>query len=120
MKSPKVLARDKRKKRVRSKITGTAVKPRVSVFRSLNNIFAQVVDDMEKKTLVAASTLDKDLKSKLKNKANIEAAKEVGKLLAERATKKGIKEAVFDRSGYLYHGRVEALAEAAREAGLKF
>jgi len=120
MRASKVVAREKRKKRVRSKIAGTSQKPRISVFRSLNNIFAQVVDDMEQKTLVAASTLDKDLKSKLKNKANIEAAKEVGKLLAQRATKNGIKEAVFDRSGYLYHGRVKALAEAAREEGLKF
>jgi large subunit ribosomal protein L18 len=117
---PKVLARQKRKKRIKAKVGGTANRPRIAVFRSNNNIFAQMVNDEENKVIVAASTLEKDLKTKLKNTSDVEAAKAVGKLLAEKATKKKIKEAVFDRSGYLYHGRVKALADAAREGGLKF
>lgn len=116
----KVQARAKRKKRIRGKISGTAQRPRLAIFRSANNIYAQMVDDTQQKTILVASTVDKELKGKLKNAANSEAAKAVGKLLAEKAKKKGIKEVIFDRSGYLYHGRVKALAEGAREAGLKF
>ncbi len=120
MQSPKVKAREKRKKRIRRKVNGTAQRPRLTVFRSSNNLYAQMVDDTQNKILLTVSTLDKDIKSKVKNTGNTDAAKVLGKLLAERATKKGYKEAVFDRSGYLFHGRVKALAEAAREAGLKF
>lgn len=120
MRTQKVRAREKRKMRVRRKVVGTAQRPRLAVFRSLNNMYAQMVDDMENKTLLTVSTLDKDLKGKLKNTANTEAAKTIGKVFAEKAMKKGVKEVVFDRGGYLYHGRVKALAEGAREGGLKF
>ncbi|MGI6778482.1 MAG: 50S ribosomal protein L18 [Acetivibrionales bacterium] len=106
--------------RVRKKIKGTPERPRLNVFRSLNNIYAQVIDDTSGTTLAAASTLDPALKGKVKSGANKEAAKEVGKLVAEKAIDKGIKRVVFDRGGYLYHGRVKELAEAAREAGLEF
>lgn len=104
--------------RVRKKISGTSERPRLAVFRSLNHIYAQVIDDVEGKTLVSASTLDKELKAQ--NGGNVEAAKQVGALIANRAKQAGIEEVVFDRGGYVYHGRVAALAEAAREAGLKF
>jgi large subunit ribosomal protein L18 len=106
--------------RVRKKITGTTERPRLCVFRSLNHIYAQVVDDMQGQTLVSASTLDKDLQAKLKKTGNRDAAKQVGMLLAQRAKEKGIETIVFDRGGYLYHGRVKSLAEGAREGGLKF
>lgn len=106
--------------RLRQKISGTAERPRLNVFRSLSNIYAQIIDDVEGKTLVAASTLDKEIKEKAGNGGNQEAAKEVGALVAKRALEKGITEVVFDRGGYIYHGRVKALAEGAREAGLKF
>ena len=95
-------------------------RPRLSVFRSSKHIFAQVIDDANGHTLAAASTLDKDLKGKVKNGGNIDAATQVGKLVAERASKAGVKEVVFDRGAYLYHGRVKALADAAREGGLEF
>ena len=111
-------ARLVRHARIRSKISGTKSVPRLNVFRSNNNIFAQIIDDEAGKTLVSASSIDKELK--LKNGGNVEAAVEVGKLIAKRAKKEKIKEVVFDRGGYLYHGRVKALAEAAREAGLDF
>ena len=104
--------------RIRKNISGTATTPRLVVFRSNANIYAQVVDDEAQKTLVAASSIDKEMK--LANGSNIEAAKEVGTLVAKRALAKNITEVVFDRGGYLYHGRVKALADAAREAGLKF
>jgi large subunit ribosomal protein L18 len=110
-------ARLKRHKRVRAKISGTAQRPRLSVYRSLNNIYAQIIDDEAGNTLVAASSNEKTFKEYGGNKA---AAKEVGKLLAERAAEKNITEVVFDRGGYVYEGRVEALAEGAREGGLKF
>ena len=110
--------RKSRHTRVRNKISGTASVPRLNVFRSNGNIFAQIIDDVAGNTLVSASSIDKELK--LKNGGNVEAAKEVGKLLASRAKKLKIKKVVFDRGGYLYHGRVEALAEAARENGLEF
>ena len=103
--------------RVRAKVKGTAARPRLSVYRSLNNIYAQIIDDESKATIVSASTLDKDI---AKKGSNIEAAKEVGTLVAKKALEKKIEEVVFDRNGYLYHGKVKALAEAAREAGLKF
>ena len=93
---------------------------RLSVFRSSKHIYAQVIDDVKGETVAAASSIEKDMRGQLKTGANIEAAKAVGKLVAERAGAKGIKDVVFDRGGYLYHGRVKALAEAAREGGLKF
>lgn len=104
--------------RVRSKVSGTNEMPRLNVFRSNSNIFAQIIDDTTGTTLVSASSIDKDLK--LTNGGNVEAAKEVGKLIAERAKKAKITNVIFDRGGYLYHGRVKALAEAARENGLEF
>ena len=110
-------ARIKRHKRVRGKISGTAERPRLSVFRSESNIYAQIIDDVAGNTLVAASSVEKGFEG---NGGNIEAAKKVGAMIAERALAKGIEEVVFDRGGYVYHGRVQALAEGAREAGLKF
>ena len=110
-------ARLMRHARIRSKISGTGEIPRLSVFRSNKQIYAQIIDDEKKSTLVSASTLDKDLK--IKNGSNVEAAKVVGKAIAEKATKAKITKVVFDRGGYLYHGRVQALAEAARENGLE-
>ena len=110
-------ARLKRHKRVRSKISGTAERPRLNVFRSNTNIYAQIIDDVNGVTLVSASSLDKEIAG---NGGNKEAAKEVGKLVAQRAAEKGITDVVFDRGGYVYHGRVKELAEGAREGGLKF
>ena len=109
--------RVKRHTRVRGKISGTPERPRLNVFRSNANIYAQVIDDVNGVTLAAASTLDKDFEGAAGNK---EAARKVGALVAERAKAKGIEEVVFDRGGYVYHGRVAELAEGAREAGLKF
>lgn len=106
--------------RVRKKIAGTPARPRLCVFRSNMHIYAQVIDDSTGATLAAASTLDKDIKSKLSSGSTKDGAREVGDLVARRAIEKGISEVVFDRSGYIYHGRVAALAEAAREAGLTF
>ena len=106
--------------RVRKKISGTAECPRLCVYRSNAHIYAQIIDDVAQTTLASASTLDKEIKGSVSVGSNIEAAKAVGKLIAERAAAKDIKVVVFDRSGYLYHGRVQALAEAAREAGLEF
>jgi len=111
----------RRKQRVRTAIRRTANgRPRLSVFRSGKHIYAQVIDDAEGRTLVAASSIDGALKSKLKSGADKSAAAEVGKLVAERAVAAGIKEVVFDRGGYIFHGRVKALADAAREGGLTF
>jgi large subunit ribosomal protein L18 len=107
--------------RIREKMSGTAARPRLNVYRSLNHIYTQLIDDLNGVTLVSASSFGK--KSDSDGKAyggNVEAAKSVGKLIAERAQEKGIKKVVFDRGGYLYHGRVKALADAAREAGLEF
>ena len=109
--------RVKRHTRVRSKISGTPERPRLNVYRSNANIYAQIIDDVNGVTLAAASTLDKDFEGAAGNK---EAARKVGTAIAERAKAKGIEEVVFDRSGYIYHGRVAELAEGAREAGLKF
>jgi large subunit ribosomal protein L18 len=110
--------RTERHKRIRKTLSGTAEKPRLNVFKSNANINAQIIDDVKGVTLVSASTLEKELK--IKNGGNVEAAKLVGKSIAEKAKKAKIKTVVFDRSGYLYHGRVEALADAARENGLEF
>ena len=109
--------RIRRHKRVRTKISGTTECPRLAIFRSNSNIYAQIIDDTKGATIVAASTLDKEVKNK---KANKEAAKEVGTLIAKRAIEKNIKTVVYDRGGYIYHGVVKELAEAAREAGLEF
>lgn len=106
--------------RVRKKITGTAERPRLCVFRSSKHIYAQVIDDVSSTTLVAASSLDEALKGKLDYSGNKDAAKEVGKLIGSKAVEKGIKQVVFDRGGYLYHGRIKELADGAREAGLEF
>ncbi len=103
--------------RVRRKISGTAERPRLCIYRSNRNLFAQLIDDVAGTTIVSASTLDKEVKTKLANK---EAAKEVGTLIAKKATEKGVESVVFDRSGYQYHGVIKEFAEAAREAGLKF
>jgi len=102
--------------RIREKLSGTAERPRLNVYRSLNHIYVQVVDDQKGETLVSASSLE----LKLKSGGNVAAAKEIGKAVAEKAVAKGIKRVVFDRGGFLYHGRVKALADAAREAGLEF
>jgi large subunit ribosomal protein L18 len=104
-------------KRIRRKLRGTAERPRLSVFRSLGHIYAQVIDDDAGRTLVSASSVEKDNR---RNGGNMGAAKDIGKLIAERAKEKGIGRVVFDRGGYLYHGRVKALADAAREGGLEF
>jgi len=117
-KADKNAVRKKRHGRVRTKLSGTQERPRLNVFRSSQHIYAQVIDDVNGVTLASASTLDKDLT--LNGTGNVEAAKLVGQLVAKRATEKGVTEVVFDRGGYLYHGRVKALAEAAREAGLQF
>jgi large subunit ribosomal protein L18 len=105
--------------RMRQRMSGTAERPRLNVYRSLNHIYAQVIDDANGKTLVAASTVQ-GKKGGRKTGGNVASAKDIGKTIAQRAQEKGIKKVVFDRGGYLYHGRIKALAEAAREAGLEF
>jgi large subunit ribosomal protein L18 len=110
----------RRHRRIRRTVTGTAERPRLAVFRSNNHIYAQVIDDVAQHTLVAASTLDKDLKEKLSSTSTCEASSAVGKLVAQRTLDQGIQQVVFDRGGNLYHGRIKALADAAREAGLNF
>jgi large subunit ribosomal protein L18 len=113
--------RSRKRISIRKKISGTAQKPRLVVFRSLNQIYAQMIDDQEGKTLAAASSLSKEIADDLKKaSSNLDRSKEVGKLLAKKALDAGIKEVVFDRAGYKYHGRVKALAEGAREGGIKF
>ena len=119
-KADKNANRLQRHKRVRRKITGTTQRPRLCVFRSANNIYAQIIDDTKRVTLVAASSLEAEVKSAVNHTGNKEAAKKVGELVAKKAVEKGITEVVFDRGGYLYHGRIQELAEGAREAGLKF
>ena len=116
----KIEARKRRHSRVRKKVLGSQERPRLNIFKSLNHIYVQIIDDFEGKTLVAASSNDKELKGKIKTGGNVEAAKTVGGLIAKRAVDKGIKKIVFDRGGYPYHGRVKALADAAREKGLEF
>ena len=112
-------ARKRRQRRIRMKISGTAERPRLNVFRSLEHIYAQVIDDVAGNTLVSASSLDKELAGQLDNKKKQEQATMVGKLVARRALDAGSQEVVFDRGGYLYHGRIKALADGAREGGLK-
>ena len=112
--------RRRRQRRVRSSVSGTTARPRLNVYRSLSNIFAQVIDDQAGHTLVSASTVDKELKAKLEGKRKLEQAQLVGAAIAERALAKGLKVVVFDRAGYRYHGRVKALADSARKAGLNF
>ena len=116
-KTDRKLERTRRHARVRTKVSGTAERPRLCVYRSNSNLYAQIIDDVAGNTLVAASTLDKEVKTK---KSNIEAAKEVGALIAKRAVAKNIKTVVYDRGGYIFHGVVKELAEAAREGGLEF
>ena len=114
------LKRQRVHERVRMTVSGTAERPRLCVYRSLDHIYAQVIDDRAGKTLVSASSADKDTKKNLKGGGNVAAAKVVGKAVAERAKAAGVSKVVFDRGGYKYHGRVKALADAAREAGLQF
>ena len=119
-KASKNLTRQTRHKRVRGKVVGTPQRPRLNVYRSLTNIYAQIIDDAAGKTIAAASSLDKEIKSQLDVTGNQAAAKLVGELVAKRALENGVETVTFDRGGYIYHGRVKALAEGAREAGLKF
>jgi len=119
-KENKNAARQKRHLRVRKNIFGTAERPRLNVFRSLTHIYAQIINDQTGTTLVSASTMDKEIREAVAYGGNIEAAKAVGAAVAKRALAQGINQVVFDRGGYIYHGRVAALAEAAREAGLEF
>ena len=112
--------RKRRHLRIRKSVLGTVERPRLNVFRSSKHIYAQLIDDVSGNTLVSASTLDKDLTDKVSNGGNIDAAKLVGELVAKRALEKGYEVVVFDRGGFLYHGRIKALAESAREAGLQF
>ncbi len=120
---PKVSSNEVRMRiheRIRKHLSGSPARPRLAVFRSNKHIYAQIIDDSKGTTLIAASTVDADGKKSVKQGGNIAAAKAIGKLVAERAKAKGIESVLFDRGGYLYHGRIKALAEAAREAGLKF
>ena len=112
--------RQRRHDRVRKKVSGTAEAPRLNVYRSLNHIYVQIIDDTKGITICSASTMEKDVKAEIKDMTKTEAAKVVGKKAAEKALAKGVKEVVFDRGGYLYTGRVQAVADGAREAGLKF
>ena len=112
--------RTKKHSRMRNRFSGTAERPRLSVFRSNNHMYAQIIDDTVGNTLVAASTLEKDVKAELKKTNDVEAAAYLGTVIAKKALDKGIKEVVFDRGGFIYQGKIKALAEAAREAGLEF
>ncbi|MDQ7788290.1 MAG: 50S ribosomal protein L18 [Thermodesulfovibrionales bacterium] len=113
-------ARERRHKRIRKKVSGTPAKPRLTVYRSLNHIYAQIVDDLKGQTLATASSLDKEFRDITHHKGNVKTAKLVGELVAKRALEKGIKKVVLDKGGYLYHGAIKALADASREAGLEF
>lgn len=119
-KKSRALVRAKKHRRLRNRISGTAERPRLAVFRSNNHMYAQIIDDTVGNTLVAASTLEKDIKDALEKTNNKDAAAKVGEAIAKKALEKGITTVVFDRGGYLYHGKVQALADAAREAGLTF
>ena len=112
--------RVKKHRRMRNRLSGTAQRPRLAVFRSNNHMYAQIIDDTVGNTLVAASTLEKDVKAELEKTNNVDAAAYLGTLIAKRAIEKGIKTVVFDRGGFIYHGKIAALADAAREAGLEF
>ncbi|MBF0210103.1 MAG: 50S ribosomal protein L18 [Desulfamplus sp.] len=118
--SEKYISRIKRKKRIRKKLTGTDERPRLNIFRSASHIYAQIINDIEGNTIVSASTLDKEFKDTGKKGGNRDAAVTIGKIVAKRAIDKGITKVVFDRNGFLYHGRVKALSDGAREAGLQF
>jgi large subunit ribosomal protein L18 len=120
MSDKKRIARRRRHNRVRRDLSGTAVRPRLSVFRSLRHIYAQIIDDEIGHTLVSASTSDSEMREQIEGLNKTDQAQLVGKVLAERALAKGVNQVVFDRSGYKYHGRIKALAEGSREAGLKF
>ena len=119
-KKSRTAVRENKHRRMRHHLAGTAMRPRLAVFRSNNHMYAQIIDDTVGNTLVSASTLQKDVKAELEKTNNVEAAACLGKVIAEKAKEKGITEVVFDRGGYLYHGRVKELAEGARENGLKF
>ncbi len=119
-KPSRAAARNKRHYRIRNKVNGTAQTPRLAVFRSNKHMYAQLIDDVAGNTIAAASTLESDIASKLEFTSTIEGAKAVGEAIAKKALEKGITEVVFDRGGYIYHGKVQALADAAREAGLQF
>ncbi|MBE5875580.1 MAG: 50S ribosomal protein L18 [Lachnospiraceae bacterium] len=119
-KKSKAELRAKKHMRIRNRVNGTAERPRLAVFRSNNHMYAQIIDDTVGNTLVSASSLEKEVKAELKKTNDVEAAAYVGTVIAKRAIEKGITEVVFDRGGFLYHGKIEALAEAAREAGLVF
>ncbi|HET6844268.1 MAG TPA: 50S ribosomal protein L18 [Candidatus Angelobacter sp.] len=118
------ISKDKTRKRIharlRNRLSGSAERPRLNVYRSLNHIYAQVIDDVSGITIAAASTVQGQKKGSKRTGGNVASAKEIGKLIAERTQEKGVKKVVFDRGGYLYHGRIKALADAAREAGLEF
>ncbi|MBF0257814.1 MAG: 50S ribosomal protein L18 [Desulfamplus sp.] len=118
--SEKYISRIKRKKRIRKKMTGTEERPRMSIFKSAGHIYAQVINDIQGNTIVSASTLDKEFTDTGKKGGNKEAAITIGKIVAKRALDKGVTKVVFDRNGFLYHGRVKALSDGAREAGLQF
>jgi large subunit ribosomal protein L18 len=120
IKLKKIAIRVKKKKKIRSRIFGIEARPRLSVFRSLNHIYAQIIDDASGRTIVSASSTSKELKDSLKDGKNIESAKKVGELLAKKAAENKITKVSFDRNGYLFHGRVKALADSARAAGLQF
>ncbi len=119
-KKSKAELRAKKHMRIRNRVNGTAERPRLAVFRSNNHMYAQIIDDTVGNTLVSASSIEKEVKAELKKTNDVEAAAYVGTVIAKRAIEKGITEVVFDRGGFLYHGKIEALAEAAREAGLVF
>ena len=119
-KESRSVIRAKKHLKIRNRFSGTAERPRLAVFRSNNHMYAQIIDDSEGKTLVSASTLEKALKSELSKTNDVDAAAAVGKLVGERAVAAGIKEVVFDRGGFIYQGKIKALADAAREAGLEF
>lgn len=118
--NPRQLARVKRKARIRKKMLGTPERPRLSVFRSAKHVYAQIIDDRAGTTLVAASSVETSFKDKPKFESKVAAANFIGKMVAERALEKGIKQVVFDRNGFLYHGRIKAISDGAREAGLDF
>ncbi len=116
----RLAGRQRRQDRIRKKVHGTTLRPRLNVFRSASNIYAQVIDDAKGITITAASTLDKEVREGLKSSGNVDAAKMVGAAVAKKAIEKGVKDVIFDRGGYIFHGRIKALADAAREAGLNF
>ena len=119
-KKSRTAVRENKHRRMRHHLAGTAMRPRLAVFRSNNHMYAQIIDDTVGNTLVSASTLQKDVKANLEKTNNVDAAAYLGKVIAEKALEKGIKDVVFDRGGFIYHGKVQALADAAREAGLEF